>query len=211
MELTMRIILLFLLTTAVFFGCMGAPKQSAVKQESAKAQQIKADQAQAEMERDIAAGTPSLTEPPANAPAAQKPSAVLPPASKPLKLGSLKPETKYPMKDGYPVWFYTPVYDGYVGAVGIAPKQPRGGISAQKRVARMQAQKNLAKQIEVLVKSEVNVETTAADYSTVEYYREKVTSLTKEQADQFLSGFKVMDEWVDEKTGEYYMWMILER
>lgn len=128
-----------------------------------------------------------------------------------MKIGSLKPETKYPMKNGFPVWFTTPVYDGYIGAVGIAPKQSRGGFTAQKRVARMQAQKNLAKQIEVLVKSEVNVETLGVDTETVQYYRQKITSLTREQVDQYLTGFKVMDEWIDEKTGEYYMWMVINR
>ena len=207
----MKKILVFTIAAVIAAGCMGPKAKTVVMQDSAKAQQMKAAQAEAEMERDIAAGQPSLTMPQVKAPAPAKPSAVLPPASKPSKLGSLKPQTKYPMKNGFPIWFTTPVYDGYIGAVGIAPKQNRGGFSAQKRVARMQAQKNLAKQISVLVKSEVKVETLGVDSSTVQHYRQKVTSLTREQADQFLSGFKVMDEWIDEASGEYYMWMVLER
>jgi len=198
---------IFIVSALMLVGCVGAKKQP-VMQDNAKSQQMKAAQAEAEMERDIAAGEPSLSMP---APVPQEPKGVMPPSAKPTKLGSLKPQTKYPIKNGFPVWFFTPVYDGYIGAVGIAPKQARGGFSAQKRVARMQAQKNLAKQINVLVNSEVNVETLGVDSSTVKYYRQKVTSLTKEQVDQYLTGFKTMDEWIDENSGEYYMWMVLNR
>ena len=201
---------------ALMTGCISmGGKNKVVRQDSAAAQQAKAEAAQAEMEHAITTGDLSLEPPkkaaPAPAPVVEKPAAVMPPKKEPMKIGSLKPQTKYPLQDGYPVWFFTPVYDGYIGAVGIAPKQTRGGMSAQKRVARMQAQKNLAKQINVLVKSEVNVESLGVDSTTVQYYREKVTSLTKEQVDQYLTGFKVMDEWIDEKTDEYYMWMVLDK
>jgi len=200
--------IIFLLVAVLALTACGGGKQPYVKQDSAKAQQMKAAQAEAEMERDIANGEPILTMPEP----AQKPSAVMPPKKTPMKLGSLKPQTKYPVRNGgYPEWFYTPVYDGYIGAVGIAPKQNSGGFTAQKRVARMQAQKNLAKQISVLVNSEVRVETLGVDTDTVKYYRQKVESLTREQVDQYLTGFKVMDEWIDENTGEYYIWMVLDR
>ena len=205
----MKKILIFMIATAFIAGCMGPKQKTVVVQDSAKSQQMKAAQAEAEMDRDIEAGTPSLSMP--QAPAPNKPKAVMPPSKKPMTIGSLKPQTKYPMKNGFPVWFYTPVYDGYVGAVGIAPKQIRGGFTAQTRVARMQAQKNLAKQIKVLVLSEVNVETLGVDSATVQYYRQKVTSLTREQVDQYLTGFKVQDEWIDDDSGEYYMWMVLSR
>jgi len=200
-------IIVVLAGALILSGCMGGKQKPAVRQDSAKAQQMKAQAAEAEMERDIATGNLTL-EPPKKI---DKPLKTMPPAKKPMKLGSLKPQTKYPLKDGFPVWFFTPVYDGYIGAVGIAPKQVRGGFTAQKRVARMQAQKNLAKQINVLVKSELNVESLGVDSGTVQHYRQRVTSLTREQVDQYLSGFRVQDEWIDEKTDEYYMWMILER
>lgn len=203
----MKRLLLIVTMLAVVSGCMST--KSFIKQDSAKSQQAKAAAAQAEMERDIQSGNPSLDFAEQQAKPQDKPQAVMPEKKKPSLLSSLKPQSKYPMKDGFPVWFFTPVYDGYIGAVGIAPKQK--SYTAQKRVARMQAQKNLAKQINVLVKSEVNVETLGVDTSTVQYYRQKVTSLTKEQVDQYLTGFKVQDEWIDEKSGEYYMWMVLEK
>ncbi len=223
----MRILIAVSILSILMFGCM-PEKKAAVKPQtnSAKTQQMLADQAQAEMDEDIKNGYPSIKEPSYTKPAAQqKPQAVEKPQTvqkpeepkealperKVTTLGSLKPVTKYPMQGEYPVWFYTPVYDGYIGAVGIAPKQRSGGLSAQKRVAKMQAQKELAKQIEVLVKSEVSVETLNVDKPTVKYYQEKINSMTRESADQFLTGFKVQDEWIDDKTGEYYMWMVLQK
>ncbi|PLX69879.1 MAG: hypothetical protein C0603_02800 [Denitrovibrio sp.] len=208
----MKNLIILMVSIVLLSGCMTAKKKTVVMQDSAKAQQMKAAQADAEMDRDIESGNLTLTPPPTKQkPVLDKPSAMMPPTKKPMKLGSLKPQTKYPLKGGFPVWFYTPVYDGYIGAVGIAPKQPRGGFTAQKRVARMQAQKNLAKQINVLVKSEVRIESLGVDSATVQHYREKITSLTREQVDQYLTGFRVQDEWIDEKTSEYYMWMVLER
>lgn len=182
-----------------------------MKQNTVKKQQINADAAQAEMESDIKKGTPTLYEPQITKTEEKPVEKPVMPAKNVTTLSSMNPQTKYPIKNGYPEWFYSSVYDGYIGAVGIAPKQPSGGMSAQKRVAKIQAQKNLAKQIEVLVRSEVTVESLNVDKAAVKYYREKVSTLTKENADQFLTGFKVMDEWIDESTGEYYMWMVLEK
>lgn len=205
----MRLFIIMLACSALMFGCVPEKKKPApvVKQNTVKTQQMNADAAQAEMESDIKKGTPTLVDQPV---VKQEEKPVMP-VKTVNTLSSLKPQTKYPIKNGYPEWFYSTVYDGYIGAVGIAQKQPNGSITAQKKVARMQAQKNLAKQIEVLVRSEVTVESLNVDAPTVKYYREKVSTLTKENADQFLTGFKVMDEWTDENTGEYYIWMVLEK
>jgi len=209
---------IFIIALAIVISGCAAGKLPYQKSNSAKAQQAMAKAAEAEMEADIARGEPSLTMPKkpivkrepvvAEAPDVKK---QIIPEKRVNKLKSLKPVTKYPLKDGLPVWFYTPVYDGYIGSVGIAPRQTRGGMTAQKRVARMQAQKGLAKRINVLVKSELTVETTGVDTATVQHYRQKVTSLTREEADQFLTGFMVKDQFYDEKTKEYYIWMVLRR
>jgi hypothetical protein len=166
------------------------------------------------MEEDIRSGTPTLREPVLNVPQVVKPveepKQMLPEKSV-TSVMSLKPVTKYPLKNGYPEWFYTPTYDGYIGAVGIAPKQPKGGISQQKRLAKIQAQSTLAKQIDVLVNTEQNLETLNVDRPTVKYYQEKLTTLTKESADQYLTNYKIMDEWIDDRTGEYYLWLVLTK
>lgn len=215
----MKKLLVIITVIAAAAGCATISKPAFMGgSPSVQTQQAHAEQAQAEMEKEINNGaglkepsSPPVQQPVMAAPQAKEPSGVMPPKTMPKKLGSLTPQTKYPLKDGYPVWFFTPVYDGYIGAVGIAPKQNYGGISAQRRVAVMQAQKNLAKQIKVLVTSNVKVESLGVDSATVQHYRTKVSSLTREQVDQYLTGYKVMDEWVSPKTGEYYIWMVLEK
>jgi len=212
----MKALIIPVLAAAVAFGCTAEKKPVApVKQSSAAVQRANAEAAQQEMDEDIKSGVPTLREPVIAAPQAvirpkEEPKMTLPERTV-SSVSSLKPVSKYPMKNGYPEWFYTPVYDGYIGAVGIAKKQPSGGMAAQKRVARMMAQKELAKQVEVLVTSELTLETLNVDRTTVKYYREKLTSLTKENTDQFLTDFKVQDEWLDERTGEYYLWMVLSK
>ncbi len=107
----MKNLIIIMVSIVLLTGCLTTKKKTVVMQDNAKAQQMKAAQADAEMERDIASGNLTLTPPPSvEKPAAEKPSAVLPPPTKkPMKLGSLKPQTKYPMKNGFPVWFFTPL------------------------------------------------------------------------------------------------------
>ncbi len=209
----MKMIAVLIIISALVFGC-AAEKKPVVKQNSAALQRMQAEAAQNEMEEDISNGTVTLREPVLNTPPSVKP-AEEPKQQLPDKtvssVSSLKPVTKYPIKNGYPEWFYSPTYDGYIGAVGIAPKQPRGGMAQQKRLAKIQAQSSLAKQIEVLVNTELNLQTTNVDRSTVRYYQQKLSTLTKESTDQYLSNYKVMDEWVDDRTGEYYLWLVLQR
>ncbi|MCD8554243.1 LPP20 family lipoprotein [Seleniivibrio sp.] len=209
----MKTIAVLMIASAVVFGC-AAEKKKVVRHNSASSQQMMADAAQQEMEEDIQNGTVTLREPVLGVPQAVKPAEEPKqplPEKKVSSVMSLKPVTKYPIKNGYPEWFYTPTYDGYIGAVGIAPKQPNGGLAQQKRVARMNAQSGLAKQIDVLVKTELNLESTNVDRATVKYYEQKLSTLTKESADQYLSNYKVKDEWIDDRTGEYYVWMVLEK
>jgi len=209
----MKAIAVLVIASAVAFGC-AAEKKPVVKQNSAAVQRMQAEAAQNEMEEDIQNGTVTLREPVMNAPQAVKP-VEEPKQQLPEKtvssVMSLKPVTKYPIKNGYPEWFYSPTYDGYIGAVGIAPKQSRGGLAQQKRIAKIQAQNSLAKQIEVLVNTELTLQATNVDRSTVKYYQQKLSTLTKESTDQYLSNYKVMDEWIDDRTGEYYLWLVLQK
>lgn len=216
----MKYAIITLVSIFVAAGCATTQQTSVVKPKpvsTAQHQQILADQAQEEMESDIQKGTPTLVEPPTyvpvkKAPVNQPPATLAPiPVDKATNVMSLKPVTKYPIQNGYPVWFYNNMYDGYLGVVGIASKQPGGSVIKQKQVARMMAQKELAKQIEVLVRSDLTVTNTNVDTAAVKYYKTKVTSLTKEDADQYLSGYSVQDEWIDPSTGDYYMWMVLNK
>jgi hypothetical protein len=130
---------------------------------------------------------------------------------KPPKEKKLNLKTKYPLKNGYPVWVYNPNYGGYLGAVGIAKKSVKGGYPEQKRIAIMIAQANLAKQIRLVLNSKVYTEKMRISKKEFEEYKSKLYSLSKQSANEFLKHTVVKDEWIDEKTGDLYVWVVLEK
>lgn len=120
--------------------------------------------------------------------------------------------SKYPSQNGYPVWFYNPNYDGFLGGVGTAKKEnSQGSYSRQKRLAKMLAQAELSKQIKVVVDTELNLEQTSIDKGVVNYYRSKLNTFSKHQADQFLKNSMIQDEWMNPKTNELFVWLVLEK
>lgn len=114
-------------------------------------------------------------------------------------------------EESYPVWFYNPGHGGCLGAVGMAKKQERGGYAAQKRLAVTIAQAELAKQIEVFVNSDLQTEKTIIDTKADRHYRAKLSSLTTQETYQLIKNAVVRDEWVDPKTEEMYIWVVIER
>jgi len=127
------------------------------------------------------------------------------------KVVSRKVNTKYPLKNGMPIWVYNPNYGGYLGAVGIAKKLEKGGYPEQKRIAIMIAQSNLAKQIRILVNSEVYTEKLRISKKDYEIYKSKLKSLSKQEAHAYLKNTIVKDQWIDPKTGDLYVWVVLEK
>jgi len=125
-----------------------------------------------------------------------------------IEIAKREAKTKYPLKNGYPVWVYNPNYDGYLGAVGIA-KKTKGGYPQQKRTAIAIAQANIAKQIRLIVNAEVQTEKVNIDTKTLQYYKSKINSLSKQEAQAYLKNTKVMDEWIDPKTGDLYVWVVV--
>ncbi len=118
--------------------------------------------------------------------------------------------TQYPIVDGYPIWFNQPGYDDYLGGVGVAKKQS-GGYAVQRRVAITLAQADLARSIKVNVNNEYTSERLLVDKKTQSYYKEKFSTMSNQQADEYIKNPQVMDEWLDEKTGELYIWVVLPR
>jgi len=112
-----------------------------------------------------------------------------------------------PTKDHYPVWVYQPNYGGVLGAVGIAKKQERGGYAAQKRLAIIIAQAELAKQIEVMVDTELQTEKTMVNRD----YSSKFSSLSRQETQQLIKNAVVKEEWLDLETGDLYIWVVIER
>lgn len=124
-------------------------------------------------------------------------------------------QVKYPFKDGRPVWFYDPFYDGYLGALGIARKgAAKGGYAGQKRLAKTLAQAELAKQIRVFVSTELNttrtsVSTTSKD-KVYENYKSTLSTISVHRAEEVVRGAVIQDEWSDE-SGNLYIWLVIEK
>ncbi len=121
------------------------------------------------------------------------------------------PRTKYPVVDGLPVWVRNPNYGGVLGGVGIAKKIPGKGYAEQKRLAKQIALADLAKQVELIVKTEITKEEINVDTQTVKYYRKKFSSYSEQEVKTMLIRNAVIeDEWIDPKTGDLYLWLVVK-
>jgi len=122
------------------------------------------------------------------------------------------PDSDYPLKNGKPIWFYDATYGGYLGAVGIARKSSvKGGFEAQKRLAKTLAQAELAKMINVLINTELETERTQISSDVYSYYKSKLTTLSVHNAEEIINDAVVKDVWVEEKTGDLYLWLVMEK
>ncbi|WP_032496437.1 LPP20 family lipoprotein [Hydrogenivirga sp. 128-5-R1-1] len=122
------------------------------------------------------------------------------------------PKTKYPIVDGLPVWVSNPNYGGVLGGVGIARKIPGKGYAEQKRLAKQIALADLAKQIELIVKTELTKVEVNVDMSTLQYYKKRFSSYSEQEVRAMLIRNAVIeDEWVDPKTGDLYVWVVLKK
>ena len=120
--------------------------------------------------------------------------------------------TKYPLKDGYPVWFFNPNYDGYLGGVGVARKSANGyDYARQKKTAKMLAEASLSKQIKVVLNTELNLKQTNIDNGVVQHYRSKLRTFSKYDAEQYLKNTVIKDEWKNPKTDELFVWVVIEK
>lgn len=107
---------------------------------------------------------------------------------------------------GAPAWVLNPDKSGYQGVVGSAPKQDWGGHEAQYRVALMKARQELAQMVRVQVESTTRsrVEERAGKVTRdadIETRLQSRVALSLEQAE-------VIEEWVDPKSGELYLWLV---
>lgn len=122
------------------------------------------------------------------------------------------PDSDYPMKNGKPVWFFDPTYNGYLGSVGIAKKSSvKGGLGAQKRLAKTLAQAELVKMIKVVVNTELKSERIQISSDVYSHYRSKFSSLSVHNAEGVVKNAVVKDVWVDEQTGDLYLWLVMEK
>jgi len=122
------------------------------------------------------------------------------------------PDSDYPMKNGKPVWFFNPTYNGYLGAVGVAKKSSvNGGLGAQKKLAKTLAQAELIKMIRVVVNTESKSEHIQISSDVYSHYRSKFSSLSVHNAEGVVENAVVKDVWIDEQTGDLYLWLVMDK
>lgn len=194
----------------------GAPaKESGLGSESYNRQTGEAAKAQNELECAVSGKCPAAVQP--VVPEKPKPNRPAPitiddkasPGSVQDKAAPIK-SAKYPLVNGLPVWFSQPGYDGYIGGVGVAKPQS-GGYGQQKRAAVALAQADLIKSVSVNVYNESTDERYLVDTKTAQFYKEKFTVMSRHDAGEYIENPVVMDEWVNVKTGELYIWVVLPR
>ena len=120
-------------------------------------------------------------------------------------------EIKSPPQENmsHPAWVLNPDMPGYIGIVAAAPKQERGGREAQYRVAQIKAYQELAQMQQVQV--------TSTNRMLLEDHGGKVTrNLDVETQLQSLVALgvgeaRVIEEWVDPKNGDLYIWLVLPK
>ncbi len=199
-----------LLALLLILSC--GQKTEVVKKHPSKEEQLqKAEKAFAELKVEAKKPAKDLTLEEGTAPPPRKPK---PEYKKyPVKLSKRQaPRTKYPVVDGLPVWVRNPNYGGVLGGVGIAKKIPGKGYAEQKRLAKQIALADLAKQIELIVKTELTKVETNVDTKTLQYYKKKFSSYSEQEVRAMLIKDAVIeDEWIDPQTGDLYVWVVLKK
>ena len=110
----------------------------------------------------------------------------------------------------YPVWFYDPHQDGYLGAVGIAKKQEQGGYYQQKWLARIVAEQELTKQRRILINNICNSrKEIQLRNEVIIRYKSKI-NCKSEQYSKAILKTTIKDEWIDPQTGDLYLWVVIE-
>ncbi len=200
--------LLFLL---ILFSC--GQKTESLKKGPTKEQQLqKAERAFEELEREAGKPAKELTLEEGRVPpkrVERKPEY----KKYPLNLAKREaPKTKYPIVNGLPVWVSNPNYGGVLGGVGVAKRIPGKGYAEQKRLAKQIALADLAKQVELVVKTELTKVEVNVDTKTLQYYKKKFSSYSEQEVrEMVIKNAVIEDEWLDPKTRELYIWVVLKR
>ncbi|UOD34474.1 LPP20 family lipoprotein [Deferribacteraceae bacterium V6Fe1] len=209
----LRILFVIICALLIISGC--SYTKPYIKQNTVSHQQAEADKAFNELDQET--GEPQIKEPifekDVDKPVLDKPS-IIEEKKAPSNVKDKKQsnDTKFPLKDGRPVWFYDANYDGYFGAIGIARKSSvRGGYAAQKRLAKTLAQAELAKQLKVFVSTELKIERTRILSKLSDTYTSKLSSLSVHKSEEILQNAVILDEWVDPNNGDLYVWLVIEK
>ena len=124
----------------------------------------------------------------------------------------LEVRSKYPLKNGYPVWFWNPYYGGVLGAVGIVKVEKGKNLIELRRVARLIAISKLAKAVEINIYTETERKEVRKELKGVyEKYKKFFSQYSRHQVRNILiKNAIIKDEWLNPKTGEYMVWVVIE-
>lgn len=114
------------------------------------------------------------------------------------------------LESAHPAWFNNPNLDGYFGAVGIAANKAEG-YSKQKRLAISIAREVLAKQLNLIVESDLSIENELVKKGMSEEYTSKLKSISTHSSKEILRDAVTKGEWTDPATGELYIWLVIEK
>jgi len=196
--------LALLLGTALLLSCGTKTAKTPSPSPSKEEQLRRAEEAFRELEREAGKPPEELTLEEPNLPERKY-------RKQPRKLAKREaPRTKYPMVNGMPVWVSNPNYGGVLGGVGVAKRIKGKGYAEQKRLAKQIALADLAKQIEIIVKTELTKVEINIDTRQLEYYKKKFSSYSEQEVRSMLIRNAVIeDEWIDPRTGELYIWVVI--
>ena len=109
-------------------------------------------------------------------------------------------------KSALPDWVLTPHVNGYpLVAVGVG-MYGAGGISGQKRAARVQAQGEISKMLNVYIENELNImQKTAARNDEVISYNSDMQSASRQRSAAKLDTVVELRCWIDPETSDYYL------
>ena len=109
----------------------------------------------------------------------------------------------------YPAWVLNPDKPGYIGAVGAAPRQEHGGREAQFRVAQLKSYQVLAQMQRAHVSS--TNQTFIEERGDKVLRNDRITTKLNSEVALGAGDVKVLEEWVDPKTGELYLWVVVPK
>ncbi len=108
----------------------------------------------------------------------------------------------------YPPWILNPFYQGYIGAVGVARKDKNLSLTEQREIAIAVAQGHISQIIRTVISSNF-IKIERYNYNKKKY-KKIIKFLSKQSSEAYLKHIVIKDEWIDKKTGDYYVWVILE-
>lgn len=111
----------------------------------------------------------------------------------------------YPLINALPNWVVSPSEDGYpVTAVGLGI-YGSGGISGQKRAARIQAEGEISKMLNVKIDNELNLNKSVHVSASEEKVTSDMTTSSRQRASEVLNYIEELKCWVDPNNNDYYV------